>query len=157
MNQFAFVGRIVRTPDLMKTKDGTHFTRYALAVRRPFKNTKGQYDTDFIHIVSWNKLAERVATYCTKGSMVSVTGRIQMRQLELGQERQYTIPDIIGETVSFLKLNRESVPAISAPVPPETQPKPPASEVVESDVMSDPLKQAPISEKIDVSAIATAE
>lgn len=106
LNQFIFVGRVAKNPHIVTTQNGSSLTRFTLAVRRSFRNSKGNYDTDFIQIVCWNKLADRVADYCGTGSMLSVKGRIQMRQLIISEEKQITVPDVIADTVTFLKLNR---------------------------------------------------
>lgn len=106
LNQFTLIGRMAKTPQLQTTREGVPYIRYTLAVRRTFKNQSGNYDTDFIQLVSWNKLAETVADYCTKGSLISVNGRIQMRSLETDGQKRITIPDVIAETVTFLQLKR---------------------------------------------------
>jgi single-strand DNA-binding protein len=108
LNQFIFIGRIAKTPQLITTQNGSSLTRFTLAVRRPYRNTNGNYDTDFVQIVSWNKLAERVADYCGTGSLVSVKGRVQMRQLLVNEDKQIWVPDVVADHVTFLKLNKIS-------------------------------------------------
>ncbi len=106
LNQFIFIGRMAKTPQLITTQNGSSLTRFTLAVRRPYRNSSGSYDTDFVQIVSWNKLAERVADYCGTGSLVSVKGRVQMRQLLVGEDKQISVPDVVADQVTFLKLNK---------------------------------------------------
>lgn len=106
MNQFTLIGRVTKDPEIQTTRDGISYTRFTLAVRRPFKNSRGEYDTDFISMVSWKKLAERVADYCAKGSLVSVNGRIVMRALPQNGEQKITVPDMVAENVGFLHLKR---------------------------------------------------
>ncbi|WP_280769523.1 single-stranded DNA-binding protein [Salipaludibacillus daqingensis] len=106
LNQFTLIGRMAKSPQLQTTKDGTNFIRFTLAVRRTFKNQAGNYDTDFIQLVAWNKLAETIADYCTKGSLISCNGRIQMRSFELDNQKRLTVPDVIAETVTFLLLKK---------------------------------------------------
>ncbi|NJP37096.1 single-stranded DNA-binding protein [Alkalicoccus luteus] len=106
LNQFIFIGRVAKTPHHTTTANGASLTRFTLAVRRSFRNSKGSYDTDFVQIACWNKLADRVADYCGTGSLLSVKGRIQMRQLVVNDEKQVWVPDVIADTVTFLKLNK---------------------------------------------------
>ncbi|PTL39441.1 single-stranded DNA-binding protein [Alkalicoccus saliphilus] len=106
LNQFIFIGRMAKNPQLITTQNGSSLTRFTLAVRRPYRNSSGSYDTDFVQIVSWNKLAERVADYCGTGSLVSVKGRVQMRQLLVGEDKQISVPDVVADQVTFLKLNK---------------------------------------------------
>lgn len=120
MNQFTLIGRITRDPEIQTTKDGISYTRFTLAVRRPFKNNKGQYDTDFIPMVSWKRLAERVADYCTKGSLISVNGRVVMRHFQKEEDERISVPDMIAENVGFLHLKRTNDDNGDIPVPQET-------------------------------------
>ncbi|GEL08022.1 single-stranded DNA-binding protein [Salisediminibacterium halotolerans] len=120
MNQFTFIGRLTRDPEIQTTKDGVSYTRFTVAVRRPFKNSKGQYDTDFIPMVSWKRLAELVADYCTKGSLISVNGRVVMRHLQKEEDERISVPDMIAENVGFLQLKRNHDNNGEIPVPQET-------------------------------------
>ncbi|WP_078579156.1 single-stranded DNA-binding protein [Salipaludibacillus agaradhaerens] len=125
LNQFTLIGRIARQPSLQTTREGISYTRFTLAVRRHFKNQAGQYDTDFVQLISWNKVAERIADFCSKGSLVSVNGRIQMRSFEVEKEKRLTVPDVVAENVTFLQMKKmtdgtpshEKVPIPSPPLP----------------------------------------
>lgn len=119
LNQFTLIGRMAKTPQLQTTREGVPYIRFTLAVRRTFKNQSGTYDTDFIQLVSWNKLAETVADYCTKGSLISVNGRIQMRSIETDNQKRLTVPDVIAETVTFLQLKRLENKDQSIHIPPK--------------------------------------
>ena len=46
LNQAVLVGRIVQEPELKDTEKGK-VTNITLAVPRSFKNSNGEYDTDF--------------------------------------------------------------------------------------------------------------
>ncbi|PIB59491.1 single-stranded DNA-binding protein, partial [Pseudomonas sp. 2822-17] len=70
LNQVMLIGRIAKDPVIHTTKEGTAVTRINLAVRRPYKNMDGNYDTDFVLCIAWKKLAETTADYCSKGSLV---------------------------------------------------------------------------------------
>ena len=44
LNQFALVGRIKKTPEMIENQDGSKFAIINLAVPRTFKNENGEYD-----------------------------------------------------------------------------------------------------------------
>ncbi|RKL68381.1 single-stranded DNA-binding protein [Salipaludibacillus neizhouensis] len=121
LNQLTLIGRIAKDPKLQTTREGGSYTRFTLAVRRPFKNQSGNYDTDFIPCVTWGKLSETIVDYCTKGSLVSLNGRIHMRTQELENQKRITSPEIIADNVVFLHLKKahqkqsQEVPIPSAP------------------------------------------
>ena len=70
LNQTVIVGRIVRDPELRETESGHKVSNITLAVPRSFKNSNGEYDTDFISCVLWQGIAENTAEYCHKGDLV---------------------------------------------------------------------------------------
>lgn len=109
LNQFTLIGRITREPQLQTTRQGISYARFTLAVRKSYKKRTGNYDTDFIQLVSWSKVAENVADYCAKGSLISVRGRLQMRSFELKNHKRITVPDIVADEVIFLHIKKPDV------------------------------------------------
>jgi single stranded DNA-binding protein len=80
MNKVSLVGRLTREPELRLTADGAQVGNFTLAVNRIWKNADGERKADFIPVVIWRKQAEHCAKYLSKGSLVSVEGRIQARR-----------------------------------------------------------------------------
>ena len=78
MNQIILVGRLVNNPELHETENGKSFCNLTIAVPRPYKNDKGEYDTDFIKCKLWQGVAQRTSQYCKKGDLVGVKGRLQV-------------------------------------------------------------------------------
>ena len=68
LNNVTFVGRLTADPELRNTQGGKPVVSCSIAVQ----NTKEE--TVFIPTVFWNKLAETLAKYCTKGSLISIQG-----------------------------------------------------------------------------------
>lgn len=106
LNQTVIVGRIVRDPELRETDNGKKVANVTLAVPRSFKNSNGEYETDFINCVLWKGIAESTVEYCKKGDLVGVKGRIQSRNIELEDETKKQIVEVIAEKVTFLSSNR---------------------------------------------------
>lgn len=72
LNQAVLVGRIVQTPELKETESGKKLARVTLAVPRSFKNSNGEYETDFISCVMWKGVAESTVEYCQTGDLVGI-------------------------------------------------------------------------------------
>jgi len=103
LNQAVLVGRIVHAPELRETESGKKITRITLAVPRSFKNSNGEYETDFISCVMWKGVAESTVEYCKKGDLVGIKGRIQTRTFETEEEQQRKhVTEVIAEKVTFL-------------------------------------------------------
>ena len=106
LNQAVIVGRIIKEPELKKTENGTKVTNITLAVPRCFKNSEGQYDTDYISCVLWKGVAESTVEYCKKGDLVGIKGRIQTRDVELEDETHKKYVEVIAEKVTFLSSKK---------------------------------------------------
>lgn len=106
LNQTVIVGRIARDPELRETENGKKVTNVTLAVPRSFKNSNGEYETDFISCVLWKGIAESTVEYCKKGDLVGVKGRIQTRVYEKDEEKKYST-EIVAEKITFLSSNRQ--------------------------------------------------
>lgn len=106
LNQTVIVGRIVRDPELRETDNGNKITNITLAVPRSFKNTNGEYETDFISCVLWKGVAENVVEYCKRGDLVGVKGRIQSRNIE-EEDSKKQILEVVAEKVTFLSSKKK--------------------------------------------------
>lgn len=106
LNHAIIIGRIVRDPELKETDSGSKLANITLAVPRSFKNSNGQYDTDFINCVLWKGIAENTVEYCKKGDLVGVKGRIQTREYENEEQIKKQITEIVAEKVTFLSSKK---------------------------------------------------
>lgn len=81
MNKIILVGRLCRDPELKYLGEkNVAVTRFTLAVNRDYKNSQGNYETDFINCEIWNKQAEIFSEYMTKGTLVYVEGKLKVDQ-----------------------------------------------------------------------------
>lgn len=101
INQVVLVGRLTKAVDLRYTQSGHAVASFTIAVDRPFKNAQGEKETDFINGNVWKKQAENMANYTDKGSLVGITGRIQVRNYEKDGKRVY-VTEVVAENVKFL-------------------------------------------------------
>ena len=101
MNNITLIGRLTADPVLKNLEGGKKVSNINLAIQRPFKNHDGLYETDFIPITLWQGLAESLNQYCVKGTLIAVSGRVQMHSGFI-QDTPIQSIQIIGERVSFL-------------------------------------------------------
>lgn len=62
------------------------------------------------------KVAENTERYCSKGSMVSVDGRIQTRNYDNSQGQKVYVTEVIADSVQFINTRKENQTAPQAPV-----------------------------------------
>ena len=79
LNRITVIGRLTRDPELRTTSNGVAVATFTVAVDRQYKTQNGEKETDFIPVVVWRGLAETCSKYLSKGNMVAVDGRLQIR------------------------------------------------------------------------------
>ena len=80
LNHIVIMGRLTRDPELRRTGSGIAVASFTVAVDRDFGDRDGgEKETDFIDCVAWRHTGEFVSKYFTKGSMIVVSGRLQIR------------------------------------------------------------------------------
>ena len=107
LNRVTLVGRLTKDAELRRTSSGKAVASFTLAVNRNFKTGDGQ-DADFINCVCWGKVAENTANYCSKGSLVSVDGRLQTRNYENNQGQKVFVTEVVADSVQFIDTKRNS-------------------------------------------------
>lgn len=102
MNKVILVGRLVKDPEKRTTQNGSSVTSFTVAVNRKFKNADGNYDADFLNCVAWQKTADFVAQYFTKGSPIGVVGSLQTRSYTDKSGIKRYITEILIDDAEFV-------------------------------------------------------
>lgn len=112
INKAILMGRLTRDPELRNTNSGASVCNFSIAVDDGYGDNR---TTSFINCVAWNKTAEFVCNYFTKGKMIIVVGRIQSRSWD-GQDgrKNYTTEVVVNE-VSFGESKRSEGEYSGAP------------------------------------------
>ena len=124
MNKVVLIGRLTKDPELRYTSSNVPAASFTLAVNRNFQNQNGVREADFINIVMWRKQAETVKKYLTKGSLISIEGRIQTRNYDGADGKKVYVTEVISDNFEFLesKGQRASQPSFDLPPLPEETP-----------------------------------
>ena len=103
VNQVILMGNLTRDPELRQTPSGQSVVSFSLALNRAYKDQSGEWQeaTDFIDVVAWGPLAERVAQYMTKGRRALVQGRLQSRSWEQDGQKRNKV-EVLANDVTFL-------------------------------------------------------
>ena len=101
MNKVFLIGRLSRDPELRHTTSGTAVCQINVAISRPVSQGS-EPQTDFINVVVWNKQAENVARYLSKGRQIAVEGRIQTRNYDNNEGKRTYVTEVIASNVEFL-------------------------------------------------------
>ena len=108
LNHITAAGRLTKDPELRRTQNGVAVASFTIACDRDIKDASGNKQTDFIDCVAWRNTAEFVDKYLTRGRMVIVSGRLQMREWTDKNGNKRRNAEILVESVYFGDSKREA-------------------------------------------------
>ena len=108
LNHIVIMGRMVRDPELRKTNSGTSVASFTVAVDRDFSGKDGgEKETDFIDCVAWRGTGEFVAKYFTKGRMIVVSGRLQLRDWTDKDGNKRRSAEVVADSCYFCDSKKD--------------------------------------------------
>lgn len=120
MNKVTLVGRLTANPELRYTSSNLPLTRFTIAVNRQ-KKEDGTQNTDFINCVAWNKTAELICTYLTKGALIGLEGRIQTGTYEKQDGTKGYTTDVLVQNIEFLESKKSATQNAAQITPQEVE------------------------------------
>ncbi|PCJ62490.1 MAG: single-stranded DNA-binding protein [Planctomycetota bacterium] len=99
LNKVIIIGRLTRDPEKTYTTSGMAVTKLGIAVDSGFGDRK---KTAFVDVTTWNKTAEFVASYFTKGKEMLIEGRLDFDQWESKEGEKRSKLYITADRVSFV-------------------------------------------------------
>ena len=109
LNHITIMGRLTREPELRRTGSGIAVASFTVAVDRDFGGRDGgEKETDFIDCVAWRQTGEFVSKYFTKGRMIVVSGRLQIRGWTDKDGNKRRTAEVVADNVYFGESRRNS-------------------------------------------------
>ena len=109
LNHVTIMGRLTRDPELRRTGSGIAVASFTVAVDRDFGGREGgEKETDFIDCVAWRQTGEFVSKYFTKGRMIVVSGRLQIRGWTDKDGNKRRSAEVVADNVYFADSKRDS-------------------------------------------------
>ena len=107
LNHITIMGRLTRAPELRRTGTGIAVASFTVAVDRDFGGRDGgERETDFIDCVAWRQTGEFVSKYFTKGSMIVVSGRLQIRSWTDKEGNKRRTAEVVADNCYFGESKR---------------------------------------------------
>ena len=108
LNHITLMGRLTRDPELRRTGSGVAVASFTIAVDRDIADKQsGEKKTDFIDCVAWRQTGEFISKYFTKGRMIVVDGRLEMRDWTDKEGNKRISAEVIVENAYFGDSRRE--------------------------------------------------
>ena len=109
LNHIVIMGRLTRDPELRRTGSGIAVASFSVAVDRDFGSRDGgEKETDFIDCVAWRQTGEFVSKYFTKGRMIVVSGRLQIRSWTDKDGNKRRTAEVVADNCYFGDSKRDS-------------------------------------------------
>ena len=109
LNHIVIMGRLTRDPELRRTGSGIAVASFTVAVDRDYSGKdSGEKETDFIDCVAWRQTGEFVSKYFTKGRMIVVDGRLQIRGWTDKDGNKRRTAEVVADNCYFGDSKRDS-------------------------------------------------
>lgn len=113
LNKVILMGRLTKEPELRHTQSNIPVASFTLAVDRGYKKDDDAINADFINIVAWRGTAEFVSKWFTKGQLVAVSGRLQVRTYKDRDGNNRTATEVVADEAFFAENKRKGTEGTS--------------------------------------------
>lgn len=107
MNTITLLGRLTKNPEARYTSTGKAATLFTLAVNRPYTNSDGQREADFINCQAWGKTAEVIGNHVSKGDRLLAEGRLQIRSYTDKEGVKRYATEVVVNRVEFIEQKKD--------------------------------------------------
>ena len=104
INNVVWSGRLTKNVEVKISQNNKKYCQFTLAVD---KYVNGEQQADFINGVAWEKTAEILSLYTSKGSKVNVAGRIQTRNYQNSNGQTVYVTEVLVQQVELLERKKE--------------------------------------------------
>lgn len=116
LNHWTGMGRLTRDPEFKTTQSGVARATFSLAVEHDYKGPDGNKGVDYIDIQCWRNLAEFANSYLSKGRLVAVVGRLQVRDYTDREGTKRRAWSVVADSIYFADSKKaERPPAPEVP------------------------------------------
>ncbi len=101
MNVVALIGNLATDVEVKELGEDRKVASFLLAVDRPSQDG----GADFVRVATWNKQAESCERFLSKGSHVSIDGRLRSRSWKDDAGNRREAIEVVANRVGFLSQN----------------------------------------------------
>jgi single-strand DNA-binding protein len=104
LNQVMIIGFLGGTPELRFTSEGKAVAKFSVAVNERWKDSEGapQQKVEWIHVVTFGRLAEICRNYLDKGRLVFLGGKLQTRNWDDREGQRRSATEVVANELRIL-------------------------------------------------------
>ena len=99
-NKVQLIGNLGNDPEIITLESGKKLAKFSLATNESYKDASGQKvdNVQWHNLVAWNKTADIIEKYVTKGKEVAIEGKLTSRSYETKEgEKRYITEVVVNE------------------------------------------------------------
>ena len=103
-NKVQLIGNLGQDPEIVNLESGKKLAKFSLATNESYKNAEGEKitQTDWHNLVAWNKTADIIEKYVTKGKEIAIEGKLTSRSYEDKEGQKKYITEVVVNEVLML-------------------------------------------------------
>jgi single-strand DNA-binding protein len=101
-NKVQLIGNLGNDPEIITLESGKKLAKFSLATNESYKNAQGEKvtQTDWHNLIAWNKTADIIEKYVTKGKEIAIEGKLTSRSYETKEgEKRYVTEVVVNEVL----------------------------------------------------------
>jgi single-strand DNA-binding protein len=105
-NKVQLIGNLGNDPEIITLDSGQKLAKFSLATNEYYKDADGQKQTktEWHNLVAWNKTAELIENYVTKGKEIAIEGKLTNRSWDDKEgNKRYSTEVVVNELLMFSK------------------------------------------------------
>lgn len=114
MNRICLTGNMVKDIKVEYTNNNKNYVRNTIAVRKDKKNEEGNYLSDFIDFVVFEKKADYLNTYAKKGDKIEIEGKLRVDTWKDEEGKTHSRAYVVCDKINIL-TSRIKEPIIEEP------------------------------------------
>ena len=107
MNVITLSGNLCQDTELRYSVSGKSILNNTMAVRKDKKDSKGNYETDFIQIILFDHNAEFLNKYAKKGDKIMINGKMRVDRFQDKDGNYRTSNYVVVDRVELLSQKRD--------------------------------------------------
>ena len=119
INKAIITGNLTRDAELRSTGGGLSVANFAVAVNERVKNNStGEWEdrANYIDCTMFGRRAEALAQYMTKGTKVTIEGKLRWSQWEKNGEKRSKVEVVVDEVELMARGDKRAAEAPTAPL-----------------------------------------
>lgn len=103
-NKVQLIGNLGNNPEVINLESGKKLVKFSLATNDSYKKNNGEKitDTQWHNIIAWNKTAEIIENYTSKGTEIVIEGKLTSRSYEDKEGIKRYITEVVCNEVLLL-------------------------------------------------------